>query len=137
MLGAFSCKCQTRIDPPWAATHAFYRFDIFLDGSYPSSPPKMAFVLNGNDSEEWSFNPNLHKNTGTGMLFCLLPGPDQIWISLLHSELMLIVDYSLSIHHQHLARISCGNVATRQKYNSRRSYLHPSNDSWRTYTLDQ
>lgn len=52
---------------PLKASLQDHRFDIFLDGNYPTTPPKMAFVLNGNDSEDWSFNPNLHKNTGTGM----------------------------------------------------------------------
>lgn len=42
----------------------FCRFDLFLDANYPISPPKMAFVLDGNDSETYSFNPNLHRGGG-------------------------------------------------------------------------
>lgn len=39
-------------------------FDLFLDAEYPTTPPKMAFVLNGNDNEAHSFNPNLHRGGG-------------------------------------------------------------------------
>jgi baculoviral IAP repeat-containing protein 6 len=39
-------------------------FDLFLDADYPVTPPKMAFVLNGNDSDAHSFNPNLHRGGG-------------------------------------------------------------------------
>ena len=42
-----------------------FTFDLFLDSNYPNSPPKITFTLEGNDSEDWSFNPNLHKGTGT------------------------------------------------------------------------
>jgi ubiquitin-protein ligase len=41
------------------------RFDLFLPPEYPVNPPKMAFVLNGNDGDAYSFNPNLHVG-GTG-----------------------------------------------------------------------
>lgn len=44
------------------------RFDIFLPAEYPLTPPKMAFVLDGNDSDTYSFNPNLHVG-GSGKLF--------------------------------------------------------------------
>lgn len=44
-------------------------FDLFLDSNYPTSPPKLSFTLDGNDNEEWSFNPNLHKGTGTGRCY--------------------------------------------------------------------
>jgi ubiquitin-protein ligase len=39
-------------------------FDLFLDAEYPVTPPKMSFVLNGNDSDAHSFNPNLHRGGG-------------------------------------------------------------------------
>lgn len=42
-------------------------FDIFLPAEYPVVPPKMTFVLNGNDGDTYSFNPNLHVG-GTGEL---------------------------------------------------------------------
>jgi hypothetical protein len=51
------------------------RFDLFLDANYPISPPKMAFVLDGNDNENYSFNPNLHRGGGgTYRLMIILPG---------------------------------------------------------------
>jgi ubiquitin-protein ligase len=42
-----------------------FTFDLFLDSDYPNSPPKLTFTLDGNDSEGWSFNPNLHLGSGT------------------------------------------------------------------------
>jgi len=43
-----------------------FRFDLFLDATYPITPPKMNFVLDGNDDGPYSFNPNLHNGGGTG-----------------------------------------------------------------------
>jgi ubiquitin-protein ligase len=45
-------------------TISFLRFDLLLPQSYPNSPPKMAFVLEGVDSEGPSMNPNLHFGGG-------------------------------------------------------------------------
>lgn len=45
--------------------YLFIRFDIVLPQNYPSLPPKMAFVLEGVDSEAPPMNPNLHPG-GTG-----------------------------------------------------------------------
>ena len=45
------------------------RFDLFLDANYPISPPKMSFVLDGNDNETYSFNPNLHRGGGGKSFF--------------------------------------------------------------------
>ncbi|KUJ15397.1 uncharacterized protein LY89DRAFT_735511 [Mollisia scopiformis] len=58
-----------------------FTFDIFLPPDYPIVPPKMAFVLDGNDTDTYSFNPNLHVggsvclsilNTWSGM-------PQEMW----------------------------------------------------------
>lgn len=58
-----------------------FTFDIFLPAEYPLMPPKMAFVLDGNDTDTYSFNPNLHVggsvclsilNTWSGM-------PQEMW----------------------------------------------------------
>lgn len=46
-------------------------FDIFLDENYPQSPPKMAFVMKGNNDDGESFNPNLHLGAGTVCLSLL------------------------------------------------------------------
>ena len=48
-----------------------FTFDLYLDSNYPNTPPKMTFTSDGNDSEDWSFNPNLHKGTGTVCLSIL------------------------------------------------------------------
>jgi hypothetical protein len=61
MLVDCSCKCC------WASMGLLLimsRFDIFLPAEYPLTPPKMAFVLDGNDSDTYSFNPNLHVGGG-------------------------------------------------------------------------
>ena len=40
-------------------------FDLFLDASYPLSPPQMKFVLDVNDSDGQAMNPNLHIGGGS------------------------------------------------------------------------
>ncbi|KAE9366105.1 hypothetical protein N431DRAFT_472666 [Stipitochalara longipes BDJ] len=61
--------------------HGLFIFDLFLDANYPISPPKMAFVLEGNDNETYSFNPNLHR--GGGVCLSLLNtwegNPSEMW----------------------------------------------------------
>lgn len=39
---------------------------MFLDKDYPATPPKINFVMRGNDEDGESFNPNLHTGSGTG-----------------------------------------------------------------------
>ncbi|KAI1007234.1 hypothetical protein K3495_g994 [Podosphaera aphanis] len=68
--GIFLKVAESRIDvmkvlivgsegSPYAG--GLFIFDIFLPGNYPFEPPKIKFVLNGNDSDRHSFNPNLHR----------------------------------------------------------------------------
>ncbi|EKD13995.1 uncharacterized protein L3040_008001 [Drepanopeziza brunnea f. sp. 'multigermtubi'] len=59
-----------------------FTFDIFLDSNYPQRPPRMTFVMKGNDDDGESFNPNLHLGTGTVCLSLLntWPGhPSEAW----------------------------------------------------------
>ncbi len=58
-----------------------FTFDIFLPANYPISPPKMYFVLDGNDNDQHPFNPNLHKG-GTVCLSILNTwhgSPNEMW----------------------------------------------------------
>jgi hypothetical protein len=64
MLVESSCK-QIKQMIHHLLTRSLHRFDLLLPQNYPNSPPKMAFVLEGVDSEQPSMNPNLHHG-GTG-----------------------------------------------------------------------
>ena len=99
MLEDYLCEWTSK--SVWSldiADEAHDRFDIFLDLNYPISPPKVAFVLQGNET---NMNPNLHPG-GTGR-YQFAPPCFTIEFMVKSDTITL---FSVSVHSQHMGGLS-------------------------------